>query len=151
MITDTLAQSHRYTALSPRFAKAFEFLRQLRADHPLGRVDLEGDDCFALVQTYTTKPHAEAKFEAHRKYTDIQFIQSGRETLFWSPLTELKQVTELHDDTRDIAFFATPSRVTAINLHAGEFAIFFPEDGHAPMLEFQGATGVRKVVIKICV
>ena len=151
MIADTLLQCHRYTALSPRFAAAFEFLQQLPADQPLGRHELDGDNCFALVQTYATKPLAEAKFESHRKYIDIQFIQAGGETLLWSPLVALTEMIEPYDAERDIAFYATPPQVTPINLRAGAFTIFFPEDGHAPGLEYSGPTEVRKVVIKISV
>ena len=149
MIADTLSQYRRYTALSPRFAAAFEFLRQLPANQPLGRHDLDGDNCFALVQTYATKPLAEAKFESHRKYIDIQFIQTGSETLLWSPLAALTKITEPYDAEKDIAFYATPPQVTPINLRAGEFTIFFPEDGHAPGMEYNGSAEVRKVVIKI--
>ncbi len=151
MIADTLSQYHRYTALSPRFAAAFEFLQQLPTDQPLGRHDLDGDHCFALVQTYATKPLAEAKFESHRKYIDIQFIQAGCETLLWSPLAALTKITEPYDPARDIAFYTTPPQVTPIHLRAGEFTIFFPEDGHAPGMEYNGSAEVRKVVIKVSV
>ena len=151
MIAATLSQSRRYTALSPRFAAAFEFLQQLPAHQPLGRHELDGDNCYALVQTYATKPLAEAKFESHRKYIDIQFIQTGGEMLLWSPLAALTEIVEPYDATKDIAFYATPPQVTPINLRAGEFTIFFPEDGHAPGLEYFGPTEVRKVVIKISV
>ena len=150
MIADTLAQYGRYTNLSPRFAAAFEFLAKLPADQPDGRYDIDGDHCFALVQRYTTKPLAQAKFEAHRQYTDIQFIQAGRETLLWSPLAALTQVTELYAAAHDIAFFANPPQWTPIHLVAGQFAIFFPEDGHAPGIECAGPLAVRKVVIKVC-
>lgn len=149
MIADTLLQCRRYTALSPRFAAAFEFLQQLPANQPLGRHELDGDHCFALVQTYATKPLAGAKFESHRKYIDIQFIQAGCETLLWSPLSALTKITEPYDSEKDIAFYAMPPQVTPINLCAGEFTIFFPEDGHAPGLEYSGPTEVRKVVIKV--
>lgn len=149
MIADTLAQYRRYTNLSPRFAAAFEFLAKLPADQPDGRCDIDGDNCFALVQSYTTKPLAQAKFEAHRQYTDIQFIQAGRETLLWSPLAALTQVTEPYAADRDIAFFANPTQWTPIHLATGQFAIFFPEDGHAPGIECAGPVAARKVVIKV--
>jgi len=149
MIADTLCQIHRYQALSPRFPAAFEFLKKLPADIALGRHEIEGDNCFALVQAYTTKPLAQAKFEAHKKYTDIQFIQAGRETLLWSPLAALTQVTQPYAEEKDVAFFAMPPQVTPVNLRAGEFTIFFPEDGHAPGIECAGMTEVRKIVIKV--
>jgi YhcH/YjgK/YiaL family protein len=148
MIADTLAQSSRYASLAPRFAAAFAFLRKLPADQPLGRHDIDGDNCYALVQTYTTKPIAEAKFEAHRSYIDVQFIQSGQETLLWSPLAGLAGI-QCYDSEKDYALFASPSTPTQLRLRTGEFAIFFPEDAHAPGLQLDAAAQVRKVVIKV--
>ena len=149
MIVDTLIQSQRYHTLSPRFAAAFEFLRQLPANQPSGRYEIEGDDCFALVQTYATKPRAEAKFEAHKKYTDIQFVQAGRETILWTPLETLAEIVQPYVAEKDIAFFATPTHVNSVQLRAGDFTIFFPADGHAPGLEYNGSVEVRKTVIKV--
>jgi len=149
MIADTLDQCRRYTGLSPRFAGAFEFLENLPADKPIGRHDIDGNNCFALVQTYKTRPLAQAAFEAHRKYIDIQFIQAGRETLLWSPITELTQITRPYAAGKDIIFFANPPHWTPVNLHAGQFAVFFLQDGHAPGIECDGSTQVRKIVIKI--
>jgi YhcH/YjgK/YiaL family protein len=148
MITDTLELCHRYAGLHPRFAAAFEFLKKLPADQPLGRFDLNGDNCFALVQSYTTKPVAQGTFESHERYIDIQFIQSGQETLLWAPRATLK-ITQPYNGEKDVAFYALPARTTPVNLVAGEFAIFFPEDGHAPGIEYGNAETVRKVVIKI--
>ena len=148
MIAGTLAQSSRYASLSPRFGAAFAFLRSLPADLPPGRHDIAGDDCFALVQAYTTKPNAEGKFEAHRNYIDIQFVQSGRETLLWTPLAGLAE-TKAYDSEKDYALFAAPPIATPLRLRAGEFTIFFPEDAHAPCLELDGPCEVRKAVIKV--
>jgi len=148
MIAGTLAQSSRYASLSPHFGAAFDFLRDLPAGLPPGRHDIAGDDCFALVQVYTTKPPAAAKFEAHRNYIDIQFVQSGRETLLWAPVTGLAE-TKPYDSEKDYALFAAPTNATQLRLHAGEFTIFYPEDAHAPCLELDGPCEVRKVVIKV--
>jgi biofilm protein TabA len=149
MITDTLAQYHRYLNLSPRFAAAFEFLAKLPADQPTVRYDIDGNNCFALVQSYTSKPLNQAAFEAHQIYTDIQYIQSGKESILWAPVSTLKVVTKPYVPEKDIAFFGNPAAYTSINLLPGSFTIFFPEDGHAPGVEFGGPTTVRKVVIKV--
>jgi YhcH/YjgK/YiaL family protein len=149
MISDTLEQCRRYTSLSPRFAAAFEFLEKLPAGQPIGRYDLDGNNCFAMVQTYTTKPLDQARFETHRQYIDIQFIQAGRETMLWSPLAALTQVTEPYVAEKDVIFYATPPQLTPINLGAGQFVIFFPTDGHAGGLAIDGQSEVRKVVIKV--
>ena len=149
MITDTFDQRQRYLGLSPRFADAFNFLQKLPASQPDGRYDIDGDNCFALVQTYTTRPLAQALFETHRKYIDIQWLLAGFETMFWSPLAALTQVTQPYVAEKDVIFYATPSHRTPISLRAGEFVIFFPEDGHAGGLEYGGQSEVRKVVIKV--
>jgi biofilm protein TabA len=149
MIADTLEQNSRYLSLSPHFATAFKFLEKLPVGRPDGRYDIDGDNCFALVQTYNTRPLAQALFEAHRQYIDIQFLQAGRETLLWTPLAALTSVTQPYAADTDIAFFATPPHWTPVNLRAGHFAIFFPADGHAPGLECDGPAEVRKIVIKV--
>jgi YhcH/YjgK/YiaL family protein len=153
VITDTIKLCRRYTHLSPRFAAALEFLEKLPADKPIGRYEIDGDNCFALIQSYTSRPQtpAQAIFEAHRRYIDIQFLQAGQETILWAPLDALKKVTQPYDSGKDAAFFAAPvpTQMTAIHLRAGDFAIFFPEDGHAPGLECGGPVPVRKVVVKI--
>lgn len=149
MIADHLAQCSRYTLLSPRFTPAFEFLKQLDAGRPPGRYELDAGNCFALVQSYTTKPLQDAKFEAHKKFIDIQFILAGRETLLWSPLLELTETLQPYQAENDMAFFAVPPQVTTITLRAGEFAIFFPADGHAPGIDCGAPAEVRKVVVKV--
>jgi biofilm protein TabA len=149
MISDTLDQCRRYLGLSPRFAAAFAFLEKLPANHPPGRYDIDGDNCFALMQAYATNPVNQAKVETHRQYIDIQFIQAGRETMLWSPLAALTQVTQPYNAEKDVIFYATPPHTTPINLGAGQFVIFFPTDGHAGGLECDGQSQVHKVVIKV--
>jgi biofilm protein TabA len=149
MIADTLDQCRRYTGLSPRFAAAFEFLEKLPASQPLGRYEIDGDNCFALVQAYATKPLDQAQFETHRQYIDIQFIQAGRETMLWSPLAALTQVTQPYLAEKDVIFYASPPQMTPINLGPGQFVIFFPADGHAGGLDCGGQSEIRKVVIKV--
>ena len=149
MIADTLDQRRRYTGLSPRFAAAFEFLEKLPANQPAGRYDIDGNNCYALMQAYATRPVDQAKVETHRQYIDIQFIQSGLETMLWAPLLALEQVTQPYVPENDVIFYATPPQMTPLKLGAGQFVIFFPADGHAGGLECGTLTEVRKVVIKV--
>ena len=149
MISDTLSQRQRYTGLSPRFAAAFEYLVHLPVNHPAGRYEIDGDNIFALVQSYQTQPLSSAKVETHRQYIDIQFIQSGRETMLWSPLDPQMDVTQPYAAVKDVIFYATPPNMTPINFGPGQFVIFFPTDCHAGGLECGGLSEVRKVVMKV--
>lgn len=149
MILDTLDNAARYESLNSRFAKAFAFLRSVDGSQPLGRHDLDGDLCFALVQTYETKPQEKALFEAHRKYIDVQFIHSGRETILWAPLASMKEETMAYDATKEAALWKLVPDVTLLHLSAGQFAILFPEDAHAPCVEWEQPVQVFKVVVKV--
>ena len=149
MVLDTLDHSARYEALHPRFAKAFAFLHALSGNEEDGRHDIDGDDVFALVQRVKTKPMAEAEFEAHRRYIDIQYLFGGKETILWSPLASMAEQTRPYDDTKDIAKWRLISAHTPLHMSPGHFTIFFPEDAHAPCVVWEESGEVAKVVIKI--
>ncbi|MEZ5386240.1 MAG: YhcH/YjgK/YiaL family protein [Prosthecobacter sp.] len=151
MILDTLANAAHYESLNSRFAKAFAFLRTVDGTQALGRHDLDGDDCFALVQTYETKPMEKALFEAHRKYIDVQFIQSGRETILWAPLASMKEETMAYSGVKEAALWKLVPDVTPLHMSAGHFAILYPEDAHAPCIEWEKPEQVFKVVVKVAV
>ena len=151
MILDTLANAACYESLNPRFAKAFAFLRTVDGTQELGRHDLEGDDCFALVQTYETKPMEKAKFEAHRKYIDVQFIHSGRETILWAPLAAMQEETMAYSGEKEAALWKLVPDVTPLHMSAGHCAILYPQDAHAPCIEWEKPEHVFKVVVKVAV
>lgn len=151
MIQDTLDNSARYEAMNSRFAKAFAFLRTVDGTQALGRHEIDGDRCFALVQAYATKPIGSAKFEAHRKYIDVQFLFRGRETILWAPLAAMKGQTMAYDETKEAALWNLVPDVTPLHLGAGHFVILFPEDAHAPCVEWEKSEEVFKVVVKVAV
>ena len=151
MVHDTLAYSSQYEALSPRFAAAFAYLRQVDGTQPLGRFDIDGDNCFALVQTYTTKAVENAKFEAHRRYIDIQYVHSGKEAIFWAPLTDMKEETMAYNPEKEAALFKLTDAPSALHMKPGHFAILWPQDAHAPCVQWGGPDQVFKVVIKVAV
>jgi YhcH/YjgK/YiaL family protein len=151
MILDTLDNSARYESLNSRFAKAFDFLRTVDGTEALGRHDLDGDHCFALVQTYETKPVEKAKFEAHRKYIDIQFIHTGRETILWAPLTSMREEMLAYSEEKEAALWKLVPDVTPLHMSDGHFAILWPQDAHAPCIEWDAPQRVFKVVVKVAV
>lgn len=151
MILDTLENSALYESLHPGFAKAFAFLRTVDGTQSLGRHDLDGDNAFALVQTYESKPRDSALFEAHRKYIDVQFVYSGSETILWAPLAAMKEQTMAHDDAKDAALWKLVPEATPLHLSAGLFTVFYPHDAHAPCIELEKPEQVFKVVVKVAV
>lgn len=150
MILDTLANSARCEAAHPWLAPAFAWLRQ-HATSALatGRHEIDGDRLFALVAHYATRDYESAEPEAHRKYVDVQYLVSGHETVYWTPLAETAAVSEAYDETRDLMFFERNARTRAFELRTGDFVVFFPEDAHEPNCHLGPPGDVHKAVVKV--
>jgi YhcH/YjgK/YiaL family protein len=140
-------------AMTPGLEKAFAFLRTDTIHGlPDGRTDIDGDRVFALTQRYETAVTHDPLFECHQKYIDIQFIVSGEEVIDWAP-AERMSITEAYDARKDICFGTLPSgKWTPVHLQAGQLAVLWPEDGHAPRLATGRAPSpVMKIVVKVTV
>jgi YhcH/YjgK/YiaL family protein len=150
MILDTLAHADRYVPLHPLFRAGFDYLRRFSPDTPDGRHAIEGEKLFALVQSYTTAPAAEKRFETHRKYIDIQYIVSGEEALLHAPAEGL-EVSVPYDAEKEAMFYRDPAISSATALRAGEFTIYFPNDAHKGACALHAPVAVRKIVLKVAV
>ena len=145
MIIDRLDNWKIYANVNPLFRKAFEFLEKSDlAAMECGRYDIEGDDAYAMVQEPEGKTEATAKVEVHRKYIDIQYVVTGNEKMGWIPLCGMGH-DEGFDDKKDCGFFSDKP-MAWFPVRPGCFALFFPQDAHAPCV---GEGTCRKVVIKV--
>lgn len=146
MILDHLQQAWRYAGLYPGFDAAFRFLE--RADLAAladGRYEIDGDRVYALVQRPAGRGLDAARLEAHRRYIDIQVVLAGYEVIGWSSLAVCAGAGEGYDAVQDVELFAgRPAVWTAVG--GREFAVYFPEDAHAPLA---GAGPLHKVVVKV--
>ena len=151
MIIAKLEDLPRQVPASPHLQQALKYLNENRAANlPDGRYDIDGDRVYALVQSYQTLPIDEnSKYEAHRKYIDVQFIVSGVEVMGWAPLEKM-QVTKDYQLEKDVCLGACPPALaTLTRVDAGSAAIFFPEDAHAPKLACGEPAPVKKIVVKV--
>lgn len=148
MILDRLDAWQTYRHLHPGFAAAFRFLTatDLGGLAP-GRHDVLGEALHAKVDHVEGRTRDGAVLEAHRRFMDIQYTLSGAEEIGWSPAAECREVRQAYDESRDIGFFADrPQQWIAVP--PGHFAVFFPQDAHAPL---GGEGTLRKVIMKIAV
>lgn len=137
---------------TPGLQKAFAFLhtRNIRG-LPDGRVEIDGDRVFALVQRYETMITDTPKFECHRKYIDVQFIVSGEEVIGWAPADWMK-IIEAYEADKDSCFgTVAKGKWMRAHLQAGQLAVLWPEDGHAPKLACSASSPVMKIVVKVAV
>lgn len=148
MILDQLSHHKTYLGLGPRFVASFGWLANFKPETADGRIDIDGDNVFALVQSYDTAPPAEKKYEAHRLYADLQYIAAGTETIHYAPFDRL-QTAKPYDPEKDYLLYSDPAVVTALHLGPGSFAIFHPADAHKPGCIDGAICRMKKVVIKI--
>jgi len=132
-----------------RWDKAFGFLKNNELTKmEIKRHEIDGDNLYSPISEYMTKNEEDARFEAHRKYIDIQYVAIGKELIGIAPVTQKGEILTPYDETKDVEFMkvndgknwsATPDR----------FFIFFPDDLHRPGLKDGENALVRKVVIKV--
>jgi biofilm protein TabA len=148
MIYDTLENAARYAPLHADLGRGLKFLVE-SAGKALadGKHVIDGDRVYAMVSSYETKGREESKYEAHRKYIDIQYLASGREIAWWTPVAGLKPCQE-YGDAGDAVLFPTGDG-TPLLLGGGRFAVFFPQDAHMPCCRVEKPETVRKIVVKV--
>jgi YhcH/YjgK/YiaL family protein len=145
MILDTISNAEMYTGLHPLFAEGFRFIREQGLSAAVGCCELE-NGAYALVQEYQTQAPEGALFESHRRFIDIQYLASGRETVYFANLNQLKAGE--YQPEKD--YLPLEGSGSALSLKAGDFAVFFPQDGHLPSrVTPDGPGAVRKIVVKI--
>jgi YhcH/YjgK/YiaL family protein len=146
MIADLLTNAHLYEALGPRIAQGLQFLSDTDlAGLTPGRYELDGKRLYALVSDYAPKPLAEGRWEAHRKYLDLQCVVSGVERMGIAPIDRLAAAD--YDAERDLLRLSGAGDFLAFG--AGQFMILWPGDAHMPGVDAGVPGPVRKVVVKI--
>lgn len=146
MILDVLTRLARYATLHPLFAAAFDYLtRTDLAGLPPGRVAVQGDQLFVLVDEPQGRGRSGARLEAHRRYIDIQLTVSGIEHIGWRPIEHCRAEDGPFAADRDLGFFRDQPESWLV-LPPQHFAIFFPDDAHAPL---GGEGRVKKAVVKV--
>ncbi len=146
MIVDSLANLDFYGPLNGRFAKALAYLRgvDLKA-LPEGKYEIDAEEVYMMISERDLKKKADAAMEAHDRYIDIQVVVDGHEGFGWKYRNECTSPRGEMNTVKDIIFYDDePS--TYFELKAGEAAIFFPDDAHAPLV---GEGHVKKCVIKV--
>jgi len=147
MIFDRLENFQLYLPLHPHFADVLAFLEGRDADAlAVGRHEVNDGGAFALVSEYVTRPVAESFIECHRRHIDIQMLTRGAEGVGICSRSACRELP--FDEEKD--FGKLEGRTDRLTLEAGFFAVFFPDDGHMPMLQLEESpTPVKKIVFKI--
>lgn len=151
MILIDLDHAAEQIHLGPATEKAVQWLRWAQAQSlPTGRVEIDGERMYAMVQAYDSLPPGEAlELEGHRKYIDLQYIVSGEEIIYWAPADRVAPSKPYNPD-KDVSFGRLPiAEATPIRIAAGQMGVFFPVDLHAPKFAAGRPAPVSKIVVKV--
>lgn len=107
-----------------------------------------GDKVYANVMASTTRPEAEAHYETHQRYHDLQIDIEGREA-FKVATGSLTLIQEF--DEKDDYDLVDSDASIAGDLADDKFALFVAGEPHMPTLEFpgDGAQPVKKICFKL--
>ncbi|KAA6328486.1 Toxin-antitoxin biofilm protein TabA [termite gut metagenome] len=146
MIIDTLDNLEKYVSLNPLFAEAIKFVKthDLNLLEP-GKIELKGKDLIVSIAKTTPKTNGEAKLETHNEYIDIQIPLSGVEIMGYTAKKDCLPANAPYNKEKDITFFDGLAD-SYIAVKPGMFAVFFPQDGHAPGIS---SVEVKKVIIRV--
>lgn len=150
MILGSLNDTEAIEDIHPLFKKSFDYLKTVdltKIEATTSNIEIDGKNVFVLVQEYQGKTKEEVTLEAHKKYIDIQIVVEGSEQMGWLDINKCTKVLSPYDKDKDVAFFENPVS-SFVTVNTNEFAIFFPEDAHAPGA---GNGLIKKMVIKVLV
>lgn len=145
MIVDTLDNLGKYVTMNPLFADVVEFiskndLNKLEA----GKHYIKDKDLFVNITTATGKTKEAATYETHRNMLDIQIPLSAPETYGYMPLKDMPQAE--YNAEKDVTKYPGLVGGSYVTCKPGEFAIFFPQDGHQPCI---GEGEIHKAIFKV--
>ncbi|MFI3264449.1 MAG: YhcH/YjgK/YiaL family protein [Rikenellaceae bacterium] len=147
MILDSISNAELYYSVSPRLAKAFEYIQSTDLESlEEGRYTIDGDDIFVNIVERDLKKAEDAKLEVHNNYIDIQIVVSGDDEGFgYLERCKLQEPAAEFNTVKDIQFFNDVPQ-TIYYIRPGQFTLVMPEDAHAPLI---GSGRVKKAVVKV--
>ena len=145
MVLDTLENLEKYISLNPLFVKVVEYLKYNDLNsHEEGKEFIDGENLFVNYCLAEGKSKENAKLETHDKMIDIQIPLSSAETMGYTPRKYLPEMK--YDSVKDLTFYDGLAQ-QYVTVSPGMFAIFFPQDGHAPCIS--ESSKIKKVIFKV--
>ena len=148
MILNSLGNFERYLSVHPLFEKVVEFINGNDLSMLLpGSIEIDGKNLYVNIFNGPGVDKSESNVEVHRRYIDIQFVISGVENMGWIPIEQCSEPVDEYDQKNDYQFFRD-NPVSWITVHPGQFVVFFPEDGHQPLIS---DGNIHKLIFKLLV
>jgi biofilm protein TabA len=147
---NTIEFAKQYNKNKVIWDKAFAYLRDTNLDTIApGKYAIDGDNVYAIVSAGKPKLFEETKWEAHRRYIDIQYIILGKEKMGLASISKATAIDEF-SEPKDVGFYTIPDLESKYyTAEPGTLFLFFPQDAHRPGIGTEGCDRDKKIVIKV--
>ena len=146
MIIDTLDNLAKYEAINPLFKDVAKYIAENDLEMmEAGKYLIKGNDLFVNIANAKGKAPDEAVLETHVNMIDIQIPLDTEETFGYTPLCDLPDFE--YNAEKDITKYPDLMAESFIDCQPGMFAIFFPQDGHAPCITEKEV--IKKAIFKV--
>ncbi len=151
MITGRLDSWNEEKHLYP---KAFDTAMQFLLSRDFATLDegkhvIDGDKIYALPQRFKTEKAAARRFEAHKRYLDIQVLMHGEEEYWYNISPNMLPALEDRLAEDDIAFYPQQEGNNRLVLSPRQYVIFAPGEQHKPGCATGEPGEIEKIVFKI--
>ncbi|WP_354623092.1 YhcH/YjgK/YiaL family protein [Psychromonas sp. MME2] len=113
-----------------------------------GKYPLSAANAFVIVAHGETELREQRRSEIHKAYIDVQVVLQGSEAIGYSYSLD-ENSAALTSLENDVTFFDDVENEQFVNLYAGDFAIFYPNQLHRPLCAIDKPEKVKKAIIKI--
>lgn len=144
MVVDTLDNLEKYVSLNPLFEEVVKFIKENDLNKLEAGKHFIKKDLFVNITTAHGKTADEAVLETHKNMLDIQIPLDNNETYGYLPLADLPEAE--YNAEKDVTKYPGAKAETYVNCKPGEFAIFWPQDGHQPCI---GEGDIHKAIFKV--
>ena len=146
MIIDTIDNLGKYVGLNPLFADVVEYLKANDLQTmEAGKYPIKDKDLFLNLALTKQRTKDTAVLETHIDMIDIQIPITCAETFGYTPLQDLPAFE--YNAEKDITKYGETKAQIYVTVNPGQFAIFFPQDGHAPCIIDEPE--IKKAIFKV--
>lgn len=147
MIADSLSNIEFYKDINDDIYQGLVFIKNADPEIALGEYPITAT-AKAVVMEYETAVVNHFGYEAHKHVIDVQYCIKNTERIPYSNVKRLSPNTE-YSVEKDFTFFDMIKPQGEVIIGNDIFAVFYPEDAHAPVYSDGEPGYIKKIVIKV--
>lgn len=148
MVFGNIDNLKEYSFLEDKVKKCFEYAKEHDLlQYEKGSYEIDGDELFVNIVSYTTTTPEERFWEAHKKYLDVHLMLEGTEQIDLNFIQnmQLKEFVE-----KDDFLPMDGDKNSSVVLNKGDFLVCYPSDGHRTAVKAKDEPEtIKKAIFKV--